>query len=81
MRNLKHSIQKIHATYPELEKLNGILLLTSDYSITNQRDVYFSRTENPAVPLSQEIHEKLKNLREHRCIKGILHKLIYGDQK
>jgi hypothetical protein len=72
MRRIRENIHD----YPELARLNGILLLTSDYSITNHRDVYYSETERPLAALALEVHNRLGNIRKHRDIKEYLCTLL-----
>jgi len=56
--------QDVHSgKCPGLAKLNGILLASGWYNISQQwRNVHFFRTSNPAVPLSRKLLSLLKNI-------------------
>jgi len=44
---------------PNLDRLNGILLVSPEYNLTQKRNVYFFQAQNPRVSLSKPILESL----------------------
>jgi len=49
--------------YQELEKLNGILLISPDYNVAQRRNVYFFPTHTAKVPLTHAVLNAFQSIR------------------
>ncbi|TKJ42268.1 hypothetical protein CEE37_00900 [candidate division LCP-89 bacterium B3_LCP] len=48
--------------YPGIEKLNGVLFLSTDFNISQRRDVYFYRIESAVIPISTIVLERFNQI-------------------